>query len=192
MGEGVKRMSGHSKDTQGQCAPSEAFVTQLTAAQGNLYAYVCTLLGGTQYAADVLQETNLVLWRKASEFDIARDFNAWARRFAYLQVMAHREKQARERHVSNFSAEALSKIAARLESCDSDFVQRTRLLDECIKKLSAYQRELVHLRYAERLEVKAISQQMHTSQNNIAAALYRARLSLIDCVETSPESRSVP
>jgi RNA polymerase sigma-70 factor, ECF subfamily len=150
------------------------------------------LLGGTHDAADVLQDTNLVLWKKAHEFDVRRDFTAWAHRFAYLQVMAYREKQSRERHVSNFSADALNKMAARLETCDSDFAQRVRLLDECIKKLSEYQRELVRLRYAERLGVKTISQKLRTSENNIAAALYRARLSLIDCVETMPESGNVP
>ena len=152
-------MTNRSEDIHHHDALHEAFVAQLTAAQGNLYAYVCALLGGTRDAADVLQETNLVLWRKAHEFDSARDFTAWAHKFAYLQVMAHREKRTRDRHVSNFSADTLGKMAAKLETYSGEFAQRVRLLDECIKKLSDYQRELIRLRYVERLGVKTISHQ---------------------------------
>ena len=83
-------------------------------------------------------------------------------------------------------------MAAKLETYAGDFTQRGRLLDECIAKLTEYQRELVRLRYVERLGVKTISQQFRTSENNIAAALYRARLSLIECIETTPESGNVP
>ena len=182
-------MSNRPEDVHNHDAPHEAFVAQLTAAQGNLYAYVCTLLGGTRDAADVLQEINLVLWRKAHKFDLDRDFTAWAHKFAYLQVMAHREKQTRDRHVSNFSEDTLAKMAAKLETQSSGFAHRARLLDECIKKLSDYQRELIRLRYMERLGVKAISQRLRKSENNIATALYRARLSLIECVETTPDVR---
>jgi RNA polymerase sigma-70 factor, ECF subfamily len=179
-------MSNQPENAHNGDALHEAFVTQLTAAQGNLYAYICALLGGTRYAADVLQETNLVLWRKGGEFDLERDFAAWARKFAYLQVMAHREKLARDRHVSNFSADTLGKMAAKFETYSSEFAHRMRLLDGCIKKLSDYQRELIRLRYVERLAVKTISRKLLKSENNVATALYRARLSLIGCVETTP------
>jgi RNA polymerase sigma-70 factor, ECF subfamily len=177
----------HDYDTQQQ-----AFVTQLTAAQGSLYAYVSALLGGTGDAADVLQETNLVLLRKAAEFEAGRSFTAWARKFAYLQVLAHREKQKRNRLVTNFSDDTFGKMAAKLEAYNSEFAHRARLLDKCVEKLSDYQRELVRLRYAERLGVKTIASELHKPENNIATALYRARLSLIDCLETASESRSAP
>jgi RNA polymerase sigma-70 factor, ECF subfamily len=185
-------MSNHPENIHNHDALPEAFVTQLTAAQGNLYVYVCALLGGTRDAADVLQETNLVLWRKGHEFDIERDFTAWAHKFAYLQVMAHREKQARDRHVSNFSEDTLGKMAVKFETYSSEFAHRVLLLDECIRKLSDYQRELIRLRYVERLGVKTISHKLRKSENNIATALYRARLSLIECVETTPEFGNGP
>jgi DNA-directed RNA polymerase specialized sigma24 family protein len=39
-----------------------------------------------------LQEVNLVLWRKAAEFDGRGEFLSWACRIAFLQVLAHRQE----------------------------------------------------------------------------------------------------
>ena len=166
-------------------ARSERFVTQLTTIQGALYGYICVLLGGPQDATDVLQETNLVLWRRAHEFDTERTFAALAYRVAYLQVLAHRKRQAHDRHVFNFNDHSLETMASRLAIDSNEFARRVRLLDECIEKLPDYQREVIRLRYAERLGVKTISLKLRKSENSVSTALHRARLSLTDCVETT-------
>src|SRR3954454_14411357 len=41
------------------------FVQLLTGVQSRLYAYICSLVGDSAGARDVLQETNLALWNKA-------------------------------------------------------------------------------------------------------------------------------
>ena len=66
----------------------ENFVRLLIEAQGSLYAFILTLLANADTAKDVLQETNLVLWRKNEEFEAGTHFFAWARRIAEFQVMA--------------------------------------------------------------------------------------------------------
>ena len=50
-------------------------------------------------------------------------------------------------------------MTGRLEMDSNEFAHRVRLLDECIEKLPDYQREVIRLRYAERLGVKTISPQ---------------------------------
>lgn len=165
---------------------SERLVAQLMAIQGALYAYICVLLGGPRDAADVLQETNLVLWRRAHEFDVEQNFAALAHRVAYIQVLAHRKRQAHDSRVFTFNENALETMAGRLEMDSHDFAHRIKLLDECIEKLPNYQRELIHLRYAERLRVKTISRRVCRSEDSVSAALHRARLSLADCIETTP------
>jgi RNA polymerase sigma-70 factor (ECF subfamily) len=185
-------MSESAEPRNGPAEPSESFAVQMTTAQGALYAYVCTLLGGSRDASDVLQETNLVLWRKAAEFDPQQSFSAWARKIAFLQVMAFRKKRATDRHQFNFNEDSLGRIAARLETQSQTFAQRVRLLDECIEKLPDYQRELVRMRYADRLGVAVISRQLEKSENSVAAALYRARTSLVQCVETHPAIEDKP
>ena len=40
---------------------------------------------------DLLQETNLVLWREFESFEIGTNFTAWAYRIAHNQVLAWRK-----------------------------------------------------------------------------------------------------
>lgn len=185
-------MTQQDKPDDESVATSARLVAQLTAAQGALYAYVCALLGGSRDAADVLQETNLVLWKKADEFDPGRSFIAWACKIAFFQVLAYRQRRASDRHLSNFSEDSLARIAARMEPPSEVFAERMRLLDDCIAKLPEYQRELVRLRYDERLGVKTISDMLQRSENAVAAALYRARLTLTECVETHSGVQAPP
>ena len=48
--------------------PTEHFIQSLTESQNRLYGYIYSLVGDHHAAADVLQECNLVLWRKFGEF----------------------------------------------------------------------------------------------------------------------------
>lgn len=48
--------------------PDKEFVYQRTDWQYRLFGYLVTLLASLHDARDVLQETNLVLWRKMSDF----------------------------------------------------------------------------------------------------------------------------
>ena len=65
------------------------FVQLLTGLQSRLYAYLCTLLVRSDDARDVLQETNVVLWKKAADYDPTRPFEPWAFRFG-LDHWEHR------------------------------------------------------------------------------------------------------
>ncbi len=176
----------------GQTIASERFLSHLTAAQGPLYAYISTLLGGSNDAADVLQETNLVLWKKMGEFDPELSFSAWANKIAFLQVLAHRKRRATDRHQFSSIMESMQCIADRAEGEVEQFGRRLRMLDECIEGLTDYQRQLVQMRYARRWGVKAISQHLQKSENTVAAALYRARLALIECVDTKHPGGTTP
>ena len=75
------------------------FGQHLTGCQSALYAFITTLLGGAEGARDVLQETNLTLWKKAAEYDPRQPFLRWAYTFARFQAMAWRQKRARSRLV---------------------------------------------------------------------------------------------
>ena len=68
---------------------TEQFVQQLAENQNRLYGYVYSLVGDHAQAADVVQETNMVLWRKLDEFDPQRPFLPWAFTIGRFQVLAH-------------------------------------------------------------------------------------------------------
>ena len=93
---------------------TELFVQPLTENQNRLYGYVYSLLGDHGRAEDVLQETNLVLWRKIAEFDQARPFLPWAFGIVRFQVLAQLRDNKRDRLLLDSNlGELLSEEAAR-------------------------------------------------------------------------------
>lgn len=158
-------------------------VRHLTASQSALYAYVCSLLGNSAGAADVLQEANVVLWEKAGEYDPARPFLPWAYKVAYFQVLAHRKGLSREKLI--FDESLLAQIAAAFAKRDEDSGQQLAALDACVSKLPARQRSVVDARYRDGEPVEAIARRLQKAPNAIAADLYRIRKLLLDCVRST-------
>ena len=46
-------------------------------------------------AEEILQETNLVIWRKSHTFQAGTNFYGWCCRIAVLEVLKHRERHRR-------------------------------------------------------------------------------------------------
>ncbi|QDU57241.1 sigma-70 family RNA polymerase sigma factor [Aeoliella mucimassa] len=168
-------------------ADYEEFVQHLTKEQTYLLNYITALLCGDVLAAEnVLQETNLVLWRKATEFTSGTSFRAWSRKVAHWQIMAYLRDIRRDRHV--FSEELIAQISNRDAEFATDPETRGALRD-CIKKLHQTQSELVKLRYEESLPIGTIAERAGRSEDAIRSALLRIRRSLLSCIESklSPE-----
>ncbi len=159
---------------------SEAFVQLMTEHQGRLYAYILSLLGDPDQANDVLQETNLVLWRNAGEFQMGSNFRAWAFRIAHFQMMAHRQRQMRDRLV--FDDAMLAVLDPAAKAVDETYEERQERLTECLEKLPESQRELLRQRYADGLSLQAIADSVRRTANAVAQTLFRVRRTLIDCV----------
>ena len=56
---------------------SIAFVELLTQHQRSLYGYIYTMVRNSSDSDDILQETNLVLWKKRLEYKTGTSFIAW-------------------------------------------------------------------------------------------------------------------
>ncbi len=159
---------------------SARFVQLLTGMQSRLYAYLCTLLGRSHEARDVLQETNLVLWKKAADFDAARPFEAWAIQFARFQAMAWRKRQSRDRLV--FDDTAFDFLAGESSRAGTGADDELRALENCLRKLPERSRTLLSRRYSENVSVNELALAEECAPNALAALLYRARKVLADCV----------
>ena len=163
--------------------PSEQFVRQLSDHQSRLYAYVFTILGDPDPVADVLQDTNVTLWRKANEFIDGTDFGSWAKRVAYFEVLAYRERRSRDRHV--FDNELLREVADEAAQQTDAMGADLFALQRCMERLSQVDRALVEARYAPAGSVRKLAEQRGKSPNAISLALYRIRNELADCIEES-------
>ncbi|MEM1353828.1 MAG: sigma-70 family RNA polymerase sigma factor [Planctomycetota bacterium] len=163
-----------------EAGQSEAFVTDFTSCQSRVYAYIFTLTGDREQARDVLQEVNLVIWRKAEEFEPGTNFIAWAFQIARFQVMSHRQKLARDRLV--FDDELITGMAD-IFSEDDPFDARREALASCLDRLTTNHRNLLRIRYADGLAVKDMATRLGKSANAVAKVLHRTRMALLDCIE---------
>ena len=162
---------------------SEEFVRLLTEAQGPVYGYIVTLLPDRNRARDLLQETNITLWRKADNFEEGTNFNAWACRVAYFHVLAFRRKMAREKLV--FDDDILDYLSERNDHriAEEGALNRSRALRRCLQKLPEHHRRLVEARYQPGASVQQIAVEENRTVGAISQTLYRIRHNLMICIE---------
>ena len=145
----------HEISEGSNCDRSTQFMKLLTTHQPRLYAYISAMLFGDSAAADVLQDTNLHLWSQLDRYDFERPFLPWAFGFARQRVMAHRKSCSRSRLV--FSEEALDVISDHCLKAADEVDNRLAALQNCMKRLSAAQAELIRDRYMAKTPVQTIA-----------------------------------
>ena len=157
----------------------DEFIRLLTCEQTRLFSYIASLLGDLNDASNVLQQTNMLLWRKVDEFTIGTNFHVWARKVAYYQTLAFLRDRKRDKHI--FDDALLAQLASRQSEIDDD--ERRVALRHCLGSISEESRELVRQRYAPGKSIAEIAKLRQKSEGAIRMALMRIRQALVDCVE---------
>jgi RNA polymerase sigma-70 factor (ECF subfamily) len=169
---------------------AEDLVNLMTQYQGRLYVYILSLIGDPNAANDVLQETNIVLWKESRQFIPGTNFKAWAFRIAHFQCMAHRQRRLRDKVV--FNDEVVAALASEAKDMDEVYEERASALGRCLEQIHVRSREALRLRYAEELAVKDVAVQMNRTSNAISQLLFRARQWLMECVKRQDEMQAAP
>ena len=177
-------------DSKSSSNPSKdigEFVRLLSENQQKLFRYLMSLLHDRNVVDDVLQETNLVLWREFASFELGTIFTAWSFRVAFFQVQAWRKKQQRDRIL--FSDEFLQAISEEL-AADTDYAdQQIEALENCLGHLPDHHRQLVQHHYTACDAVPEIAARMDRSADAVYRMLSRIRHTLFDCVTQSLYSK---
>ena len=159
---------------------SDEFILELTQVQQRLLSYIYRRVANREQAQEVLQQTNLVLCRKADDFELGTNFNAWAVTVARYQILSHRKNVARERLV--FSDEVFSVVDDRGE--ESLFhEERKRILRFCYGKLSQVNQELMKLRYQDGLSFQQVANELNKKISAVKVQVHRIRLNLKKCAQ---------
>ena len=82
-----------------------------------------------------------------------------------------------------FSEDALRNVAAAFERNGAELGKWGEALDECVGGLPARTRALLEMRYEKGLKPREIAGRLGGQANAVAAALYRARAALQECME---------
>lgn len=159
--------------------------------QQQLRAFVVALAPDFATADDAMQETFIEVSRKASEFQMDSNFQAWARRIAKFKVLsALRDRQRADQRLAEDVVEALA-ASAPLESHDGRHAAAAAQLRVCLDQLAPAARELVRLRYFAEHLPEAIAQLRTQSVNAINVTLARARVTLRECLERHLKAKDV-
>ncbi len=160
---------------------TEDYAELMAAHQARLESFIRSLTGDADAARDILQETNVILLRKAREFEPGTNFTAWAFRIARFEVMTWRRKLGRSR--LTFNDDLVDSLATTAERLDDGYESRVEALRECLEKLPERQRDVVRLRYLEEWSVADLAAKTGDKANAISQLLFRARQNLLRCVE---------
>lgn len=154
----------------------------LTAHQGMLYAYILSVHPNRVAAQDILQETNMALWKKRDLFEAGTNFKAWAFRFAHFQTLAHL-KRVKNRGWLIFSEKLMEAMSE--EACEAldDFDERSGALRNCLAKLSNTDQDLIRSHYQSGLPLAELGSRVGRTRAAIKQALLRIRRSLRTCIE---------
>lgn len=160
---------------------SEQFVRSLTEHQNRIYGYVYSLLGDHTRAADVVQEVNLTLWRKISEFDSDRPFLPWAFAIARFQVLAHLRDLKRDRLL--LDTELAESLSGEFEKASNQLDSIRIALRTCMQELSLENRNLIEHRYFKSMSVAEVADNSGRTSGAVKVALLRIRQQLSSCVQ---------
>jgi RNA polymerase sigma-70 factor (ECF subfamily) len=161
--------------------PDARFIEALTRYQPVLAAFCHANVADRNAAAEVLQETNLKLWRKSGDWDPETEFLPWAFAVARFTILSHFRDRMRDRLV--FDPDVVEALASDAEAFACELPERREALGQCLKKLTREQRGLIHSHYVEGRPLREIARATRRSDSALKMTMLRLRQSLGDCIQ---------
>jgi len=162
-------------------SPSGEFVQLFSRVQRRLYLYILAQVGNATDAEEILQETNLVIWRKCHQFELGTNFFAWACRIAGYEILKYRERRRKDKLL--FSDEFLKAVSRDVVENETRLEERRKALEVCLGKLRSQDRELIRHRYGSGKNGKAVAKILGRPANSVYQSLGRIRRALMDCIK---------
>jgi RNA polymerase sigma-70 factor (ECF subfamily) len=159
---------------------TDRYIGLLTDHQLDLQAFILSSLGDYADTMDVLQRTNVVLWKKAGEFRTGAPFLPWALKIAKYEILAFMRAKRREQLL--FRPEVIERMVDVAIERSGGFSARGEALRDCIKELPERSREFLRIRYAQEQSVQQISEKTGRSIESVKSLYYRIRLALARCI----------
>ncbi len=156
------------------------FLSLLMTSQRQISSYIGVLVPDFHDADDIFQQTIAVMWEKFSQYRPGTDFAAWGIRIAYYNILRYRREKGKSK--VQFSDSIFQCFCNVMEKTYSQTDEKLSALRRCMKKLSASDKQLLHLRYGMNQAVQSIAEQYHQSVQSVYRALTRVHLILERCI----------
>jgi RNA polymerase sigma-70 factor (ECF subfamily) len=174
-------MSDGDHATDDDSSPGEEFVQLFTRTQRRLYIYILAQVHNPLEAEEVLQETNLVVWRKSHQFEPGTHFFAWSSRIASYEILKYRERKRRDK--LQFSEQFLEAVSQEVVDSEDRLEEQRKALHVCLGKLRSKDRELIRQRYASGKNGKVVAEVLGRPANSVYQSLGRIRRMLLECIQ---------
>ncbi|WP_159434802.1 MULTISPECIES: sigma-70 family RNA polymerase sigma factor [Rubritalea] len=176
-------MELHPKHRQTTPSASSEQVEQWIAdIQPDVRAYIISINGTGEDIEDIIQETNIFLWQRHSEFKPGTSFKAWAFRVAYFKTMAHRRDRIRRGEVV-FDEAIFQRIASRAEETFSQQNDTLTALRHCVSLLKQEEQSIISEKYIKQRSLKEFAKEIGKSADSIHKSISRVRVKLAHCIK---------
>ena len=147
-----------------------------------VFKFIAKRIGASPHATEeVFEETMVAAWKGFKTFNYKSSYFTWVCRIALNKIADYYRGQVHER--SKFVAPFLEEIANIEDNCLSPEEQMA--LDDlrvsirnCLNILPGEKRNLLYLRYWEKLTIKEIAKRTGSSERKVEGKIYRAKQSL--------------
>jgi RNA polymerase sigma-70 factor, ECF subfamily len=156
------------------------FVANLSRVQPALRGFALALTGSFADAEDLIQETNLVLWSKAAEFDSSKPLIGWA--LGIARNIAKNSQRKWKGLALCADNQMLERLSERFSVLSNEIDARQEHLRECVEKLPARQKQILLSRYEEDLSTRDLATRFETTEGYIHLLLTRVRAALHECI----------
>ncbi len=185
-----------------QAGRTERFADIADRYQGALLRVACSRLGRVDWAEEVVQETLMAAIRSSHTYDLSRNFRTWLWTILLNQCKNFYRRRQRLARLQNWTdqpsvdetdADQPQDLAASDEPAPLAALlakERTELLDQMLRRLSAVQADAIRLRFFGGLKFEEIAEAMDcclaTAKNRVRWGL----LKLADLAEHETEERT--
>ena len=148
--------------------------------QPAIRSYILSIIPDFSLADDVVQETFIVVTRKAASFELGTSFTAWVKTIARFKALE--AIRAGKSRCETLSVEVLEALGAEQTEFRTDSDERLALLSACIEELAPQARRSIEFRYRGDHLPPQIAGLMGCTVQSVNVTLSRARAFLRDCV----------
>jgi RNA polymerase sigma-70 factor (ECF subfamily) len=176
-----QQRASHNQDSE-QAASVEEFVTELTANQSAIQAFLISLMPGDPGTDDVLQQTNLTLWRKRSAYRSGSNFRAWAFECAKWSMRAYLKEKRRKSWLivdDELTRAVTERMIDRPPSAPSD---ARSALAICLGRLRQHDRDLLLSYYEDGKSLAQCAAHSGRTAGALKVTLFRLRTALRRCI----------
>jgi len=157
------------------------FLAKFLAHQREIEAFVAALVRNRDLAADIAQETAVVLWERFEQYDRERSFASWAKGIAANKVRQHWDRV--KRAPVFLSEEALSHVLRAYDRTEDEAAGLKEALSKCLQNVNESGRKMLRLRYEGSHSLGEVAKNMGRTVAATQKALSRIRLGLQSCIE---------